>query len=157
MLLSPEKPFVGAFALFIPRATRQRLTGLTLSSCRGRFGSCANGQLEFPRNLGSPRGNAPRDTDCIGGNDQAMVCAEALLKLALWCQQRHQSASGGVLCPPPRKTESPPALSATGSVCGVGAALYSSVADDTSRSSSKPESSRRSATTDAQDGSGGGV
>jgi len=114
-------------------------------------------ELRFPRNLGNPEVNAPHDTDCIGATDQSMVCAEALLKLAHWCQQRHQSASGGVLCSTSGKTESPPALTTTGGVCGVGATLDSSVADDTSGCSSKPESSRRSATTDAQDGAGGGV
>jgi hypothetical protein len=37
-----------------------------------------------------------------------MVCAQALLKLACWCQQRSQSASGGESCPTSRKTEFPP-------------------------------------------------
>lgn len=54
MRLSLETSFAGAFAFFIPRAARQRLICLTLSSSRGRNGTCANGQLEFPRNLGDP-------------------------------------------------------------------------------------------------------
>src|SRR3984893_14881738 len=66
------------------------------------------------RNTGSPGDNAPHDTDCVGGADRPMVCAEALLKLAHWCRQRRQLASGGELCSTSRKSESPPALASRG-------------------------------------------
>jgi len=86
-----------------------------------------------------------------------MVCAEALLKLAHWCRQRRESASGGELCPTSRKTECPPALVGGGNVCGAGATLDNPVTEHASERPSSTEPSRRSATTDAQDGSGGGA
>jgi len=155
MRLSLETSFVGAFAFFIPGATRQRSIGLTLSSCRGRNGTCANGQLEFPRNLGGPGDNTPHDADCIGRTDPPMVCAEALLKLARWCRQRRQSASGGEPCPTSWKIESPPARTGAGDVCGAGATLDGPVTDHASECPSSTESSRRSATANSQDWAGG--
>ena len=53
MLLSVERPFVGAFAFLIPRATLRHRTGLVQQSCRRRL-NMANGHLGFPRNLGYP-------------------------------------------------------------------------------------------------------
>jgi hypothetical protein len=110
MLLGVERPFVGAFAPGGPGATLPHRNGKVRTVLPASVWNMANGLSRFPRNLGSPGDNAPHDTDCIGGDDRAMVCAEALLKLAHWCQQRQQSASGGVLCPTPRKTESPPRI-----------------------------------------------
>jgi hypothetical protein len=86
-----------------------------------------------------------------------MVCAEALLKLAHWCLQRRESASGGELCPTSRKTECPPALAGGGNVCGAGATLDSPASGHASERPSITEPSHRSATTDAQNGSGGGA
>jgi hypothetical protein len=126
-------------------------------SCRRRIGTCANGQLRFSKNLGDPRDNAPHDTDCVGGADRAMVCAEALLKLAHWCRQRRQSASGGELCSTSRKTESPPALAGTGGACGAGATLDGAVAGHTSERPSNTEPNRRSAAAHAPDRAGGGA
>ncbi len=156
MLLSFERPIVGAFAVGIPRAMLLHLNGLVQAVLPESVRTCANGQLGFPRNLGSPGDNAPHDTDCLGDADRPMVCAEALLKLAHWCRQRRESASGGELCPTSRKTECPPALVGGGNVCGTGATLDSPVTDHASERPSSTEPSRRSATTDAQDGSGGG-
>jgi hypothetical protein len=109
----------------------------------------------FPRNVGDPGVNAPHDTDCITGADPPMVCAQALLKLARWCQQRSQSASGGEPCPTSGKTEFPPAHSGGGNVCGAGATLDDVVADHASGHPSDTESRRRSTTTNANDRPGG--
>ena len=84
-----------------------------------------------------------------------MVCADALLKLAHWCRQRRQLASGGELCSTSGKNESPPALVGGGDVCGVVATLDSAVADHASARPSNIEPSRRSATSNAQDRAGG--
>jgi hypothetical protein len=111
--------------------------------------------MEMTRNTGSPGDNAPHDTDCVGGADRPMVCAEALLKLAHWCRQRRQVAAGGELCSMSRKSESPPALASRRDVCGAGATLDGAVADHASERPSNTEPSRRSATTDAQDRAGG--
>ena len=58
MLLSFERPIVGALAVDQPGATLLLFMVWSKQSCRSRFGTCANGQLRFPRNLGvlsSPR------------------------------------------------------------------------------------------------------
>ncbi len=155
MLLSFESTvIVGAFVFLIAGATLPFCTGLEWQSCRSRR-TCANGPLGFSKNLGSPEGNAPHDTDCIGEADRPMVCAEALLKLAHWCRQRRQLASGGELCSTSGKNESPPALVGGGDVCGVVATLDSAVADHASARPSNIEPSRRSATSNAQDRAGG--
>ncbi len=117
-------------------------------------GRCIAG---FLRNVGSPGDNAPHDTDCVGGGDWPMVCAEALLKLAHWCRQRRQLASGGELCSTSRKTEFPPALAGRRDVCGTGATLDSPVTDHASERPSSTEPGDRSATTNAHDGAGGGA
>ena len=157
MLLSVERPFVGAFAVHIPRAMLLLRNGLVQAVLPASVRTCANGQSWFPRNLGGPGGNAPHDTDCIGEADRPMVCAEALLKLARWCQQRRQSASGGELCSTSRKTESPPALAGTGGVCGAGTTLDNAVGDHTSGRPSNTEPNRRSAVAHAPDRAGGGA
>ena len=54
MLLSVERPFVGAFAFDIPRATLLHRNGLVQAVLPASTGTCANGQLGFPRNLGDP-------------------------------------------------------------------------------------------------------
>ena len=54
MLLSVERPLVGAFAFRSPRATLLHSMVWCKQSCRRRFGTCANGQSRFPRNLGEP-------------------------------------------------------------------------------------------------------
>ncbi len=157
MLLSFESTvIVGAFVFLIAGATLPFCTGLEWQSCRSRR-TCANGQLRFPRNLGSPEGNAPHDTDCIGEADRPMVRAEALLKLARWCRQRRQLASGGELCPTSRKNESPPALAGGGDVCGADTTLDSAVADHASERPSNTEPGHRSATANAQYRAGGGA
>jgi hypothetical protein len=117
--------------------------------------ACAEGSLGSPRNLGDRGGNAPHDSDCIGGSGSRMVCAQALLKLARWCQQRSQSTSGGEPCLTSRKSEFPPAHAGGGNVCGAGATLGDVVAGHASERPSNSESSRRSATTNAQDRAGG--
>ncbi len=43
-----------------------------------------------------------------------MVCAEALLKLAHWCRQRRESASGGSYVRRHGRPSAPPRLSAEG-------------------------------------------
>ena len=53
MLLSVERPFVGAFAFLIPGATLLHRSGLVQQSCRRRL-NMANGHLGFSRNLGDP-------------------------------------------------------------------------------------------------------
>ena len=53
MLMSVERPFVGAFAVHIPGATLLHLMVWCKQSCRRRL-NMANGQLGFPRNLGDP-------------------------------------------------------------------------------------------------------
>jgi hypothetical protein len=54
MLLSVERPFVGAFAFHIPRATLLHSIGLVQAVLPASVRTCANGQLRFPRNLGDP-------------------------------------------------------------------------------------------------------
>ena len=54
MLLSVERPFVGAFAVHIPRATLLHCSGLVHAVLPASIRTCANGQLRFPRNLGDP-------------------------------------------------------------------------------------------------------
>jgi hypothetical protein len=131
--------------------------GETATAPSGSVGVMASACLEeeIDRNTGSPGDNAPHDTDCVGGADRPMVCAEALLKLARWCRQRLQLASGGELCSTSRKSESPPALAGRGDMCGTGATLDGAVADHASERPSSTEPSSRSATTDAQDRAGG--
>ena len=53
MLLSVERPLVGAFAFHIPGATLLHLMVWCKQSCRRRL-NMANGQSGFPRNLGDP-------------------------------------------------------------------------------------------------------
>jgi hypothetical protein len=71
--LSVERPFVGAFAVHIPRAMSPHRNGLVRAVLPASVRTRANGQLRFPRNLGDPRGNAPHDTDCITGADPPMA------------------------------------------------------------------------------------
>ena len=52
MLLSFESPFVGAFALVVPRATLLHRKGLMCAVLPESDWNMANGQLRFPRNLG---------------------------------------------------------------------------------------------------------
>ena len=52
MLLSSERPFVGASAFCIPGATLLRRNGLTQAVLPESDWNMANGQLRFPRNLG---------------------------------------------------------------------------------------------------------
>ena len=52
MLLSSERPFVGASAFCIPGATLLRCNGLTQTVLPESDWNMANGQLRFPRNLG---------------------------------------------------------------------------------------------------------
>ena len=52
MLLSFERPFVGAFAFCIPGATLLCRNGLTQVVLPESEWNMANGQLRFPRNLG---------------------------------------------------------------------------------------------------------
>ena len=54
MLLSSERPFVGASAFCIPGATLLRRNGLTQAVPPESEWNMANGQLRFPRNLGEP-------------------------------------------------------------------------------------------------------
>ena len=54
MLLSVERPFVGASAFGIPGAALLHCMVWCQQSCRRRIGTCANGQSRFPRNLGDP-------------------------------------------------------------------------------------------------------
>ena len=54
MLLSVERPFVGAFAVHIPRATLLLRNGLVQAVLPASTRTCANGQSGFPRNLGDP-------------------------------------------------------------------------------------------------------
>ncbi len=52
MLLSSERPFVGAFAFCIPGATLLRRNGLTQTVLPESVWNMADGILRFPRNLG---------------------------------------------------------------------------------------------------------
>ena len=52
MLLSSERPFVGAFAFCVPGATLLRCNGLTQAVLPESDWNMANGSLRFPRNLG---------------------------------------------------------------------------------------------------------
>jgi hypothetical protein len=54
MLLSVERPFVGAFAVHIPRATLLHRNGLVRAVLPASVRTCANGQSGFPRNLRDP-------------------------------------------------------------------------------------------------------
>jgi hypothetical protein len=54
MLLSVERPIVGAFAVHIPRATLLLRSGLVQAVLPASVRTCANGQWGFPRNLGEP-------------------------------------------------------------------------------------------------------
>ena len=54
MLLSVERPFVGAFAVHIPRAMLSHRNGLVRAVLPASVRTRANGQLRFPRNLGDP-------------------------------------------------------------------------------------------------------
>ncbi len=54
MLLSSERPFVGASAFCIPGATLLCRNGLTQTVLPESDWNMANGQLRFPRNLGEP-------------------------------------------------------------------------------------------------------
>ena len=55
MLLSFERPFVGAPLPLIDQGPRCCTVLVWCEqSCRSRIGTCANGQLGFPRNLGEP-------------------------------------------------------------------------------------------------------
>ena len=54
MLLSSERPFVGASAFCIPGATLLCRNGLTQAVLPESEWNMANGQLRFPRNLGEP-------------------------------------------------------------------------------------------------------
>jgi len=157
MRLSFERPFVGAFAFVVPGAMLLHRNGLVRVVLPESDWNMCKRTIGVPRNLGSPKDNAPQDTDCVGGANRPMVCAEALLKLAHWCRQRRESASGGELCPTSRKTESPPALAGGGNVCGAGTTLDGAVADHPPERPSSTEPSRRSATTDAQGRAGGGA
>jgi hypothetical protein len=155
MLLSVERVDRGSLCLPMTRGHVAAPYGLVQAVLPASVWNMANGELRFPRNLGDPGVNAPHDTDCIGGADSRMVCAQALLKLARWCQQRSQSASGGEPCPTPRKTEFPPAPAGGGDVCGAGAALDDAVAVHASERPANTESRRRSATANANDRPGG--
>lgn len=53
MLLSVERPFVGAFAFHIPRATLLHFMVLCKQSCRRRLNMCKRA-LGFSRNWGGP-------------------------------------------------------------------------------------------------------
>jgi hypothetical protein len=131
------------------------LDGLVQSVLPASVWNMADGTFRFPRNLGVPGDNAPHESDCGEGADRARVCAEALLKLAHWCQRRRQSASGGELCPTLRMTESPPAHSGGGNVRGAGATLGSATASHASERPADTEPCHRSATPNATDGAGG--
>lgn len=50
MLLSVERPFVGAFAFLIPGATRLHCNGLVQPSCRRRLNMC-EWTIEIPQEL----------------------------------------------------------------------------------------------------------
>ena len=155
MPLSLERGIhVGAFVFFLAGAVRLTRLGQRTVVQPGSK-TMSRWILGFPRNLGSPGDNTPHDTDCIGRTDPPMVCAEALLKLARWCWQRRQSASGGEPCPTSWKIESPPARTGGGDVCGAGATLDGPVTDHASECPSSTESSRRSATANSQDWAGG--
>jgi hypothetical protein len=52
MLLSVERPFVGASAFCIPGATSLRRNGLAQAVLPESDWNMANGQRRFPRNLG---------------------------------------------------------------------------------------------------------
>ena len=157
MLLSSEVvSSQGAFAVPIAGAMLLLPHGLGAGSPAG-VEEHVQTDIGFSRNLGEPGGNAPHDTDCITGADRPMVCAQALLKLARWCQQRSQSASGGEPCPTSRKTEFPPAHAGGGDVCGTGATLGSPVTERASERPSSTEPGHRPATTNAHDGAGGGA
>ena len=54
MLLSSERPFVGASAFCIPGATLPCRNGLTQAVPPESDWNMANGKLRFPRNLGEP-------------------------------------------------------------------------------------------------------
>ena len=54
MLLSAERPFVGAFAVCIPGATLLHCIGLVHAVLPASDWNIANEQLRFPRNLGDP-------------------------------------------------------------------------------------------------------
>jgi len=54
VLLSVERPIVGAFALGGPRATLLHRNGLVQAVLPASVRTCANGQSRFPRNLGDP-------------------------------------------------------------------------------------------------------
>ena len=54
MLLSVEIPFVGAFAVEVPRATLLPRNGLVQAVLPASDWNIANGNLRFPRNLGEP-------------------------------------------------------------------------------------------------------
>ena len=54
MLLSVERPFVGAFAIRGPGATLLYCSGLVQSVLPASDWNIANGQSRFPRNLGEP-------------------------------------------------------------------------------------------------------
>jgi len=155
MLLSVERPNRGSLCLLMTKGHVAALYGLVQAVLPASVWNMADGLLRFPRNLGSPEVNAPQDTDCIGEPGPPMVCAQAFLNLARWCQQRSQSASGEEPCPTSRKNESPPARTDGGSVCGADATLDNVVADNASGSPSNSEPRRRSATSNANDGQGG--
>ena len=76
MLLSSERPFVGAFAFCIPGATLLRRNGLTQAVLPESVWNMANGILRFPRNLGEsyflllgkfPVGDTGLSTPGLGG------------------------------------------------------------------------------------------
>ena len=54
MLLSAERPFVGASAVCIPGATLLLCIGLVHAVLPASDWNIANGKLRFPRNLGDP-------------------------------------------------------------------------------------------------------
>jgi hypothetical protein len=73
MLLSVERPFVGASAFHIPGATLLHLIGLVKQSCRRRL-NMANGHLGFSRNLGDPVVSSAKIPAGVPG-DQLQVSA----------------------------------------------------------------------------------
>ena len=74
MLLSAERPFVGAFAFCIPGATLRYFIGLVHAVLPASVWNIANGTLRFPRNLGAPVASSARSRPEIPG-DQLQALA----------------------------------------------------------------------------------
>lgn len=154
MLLSVERPFVGAFAFHIPGATLLYRTGLVRAVLPASR-NMSKRTIEIPRELGRSWGQCtPGYRLCRWGRSAYGVCrgaseAGALVPAASPIAFRRRAMSNVT------EERVPPAPAGGGDVCGAGATLGGPVTDHASAHLAGTEPSHRSAAANTRDGSGG--